>query len=77
MTTQVSVRLPDELVEFVDGLVKRGTATSRAAVITRLLAREQRRQRALLDLDIIRRAPDHDLDGLAKWQAHHSPPIDD
>ena len=43
MSKQIAVRLPDHLVEFVDGLVTDGEAKSRAAVVTRALERERRR----------------------------------
>lgn len=76
MTTQIAIRLPDELVEFVDSMVRRGVATGRAALIARLLDRERRRDRALQDLEIIKRVPDPEIDGLATWQAEHIPPID-
>ena len=76
MTTQIAVRLPDELVEFVDGMVRRGVATSRAALIARLLDRERRRNRALQDLEIIKRTPDPEMDAVATWQGAHIPPID-
>lgn len=76
MTTQIAIRLPDELVEFVDSLVRRGVATSRAALIARLLDRERRRERALRDLEIVERTPDPEMDALAAWQAGHMPPVD-
>jgi Arc/MetJ-type ribon-helix-helix transcriptional regulator len=76
MTTQIAIRLPDELVEFVDTMVRRGVATSRAALIARLLDRERRRERALQDLEIIRRTPDPEMDALSTWQGEHIPPID-
>jgi Arc/MetJ-type ribon-helix-helix transcriptional regulator len=77
MTTQIAVRLPDELVKFVDGMVSRGVVSSRAAFITRLLERERRREQALEDLEIIKRAgPDPELNDLAKWQAENFPEID-
>ena len=37
MTTQIAVRLPDEIVEFLDQLVAQGDAKSRAAAVTRAL----------------------------------------
>ena len=76
MTMQIAIRLPDELVEFVDQMVSTGAATSRAALIARLVERERRRQRALQDLEIIRSRPDPDLDALVAWQAEHLPAID-
>jgi metal-responsive CopG/Arc/MetJ family transcriptional regulator len=37
MSTQIAVRLPEELVEYVDSLVREG-AGSRATVVARALA---------------------------------------
>ncbi len=76
MTTQITIRLPDELIEFVDSMVRRGVAPSRAALIARLLDRERRRDRALQDLEIIKRTPDPEMDALVTWQGEHIPPID-
>jgi Arc/MetJ-type ribon-helix-helix transcriptional regulator len=77
MTTQIAIRLPDELVEFVDSMVRRGVVTSRAAFIARLLEREHRREQALEDVEIIKRVgPDPELNAIAKWQAENFPEID-
>lgn len=35
MSKQIAVRLPDDLVDFVDEIVDSGTERSRAAVVTR------------------------------------------
>jgi len=43
MSKQIAVRLPDELVDFVDEVVHAGAQPSRAAVVTRALERERRR----------------------------------
>lgn len=43
MTTQIAVRLPDAVVEFVDAQVRAGEARSRAAFVTSALEREMRR----------------------------------
>jgi antitoxin MazE3 len=76
MTTQIAVRIPDELVEFIDALVRRGDAPSRAAVVSQALAREQRRRTAQRDADILAGEPaDADMDGLAAFAA--STPLDD
>lgn len=56
MTTQIAVRLPDELVRYVDAQVADGAASSRADLIARVLAREERRQRALADIERMRKA---------------------
>jgi Arc/MetJ-type ribon-helix-helix transcriptional regulator len=68
MSTQIAVRLSDELVAFVDGQVQSGSATSRAAVVAHALERERRRLAAERDAAIYSAgsAPD-DLDDLATW----------
>ena len=70
MTTQIAVRLPDELVAFVDALVKDGEAPSRAAVVSRALERERRRKVAEHDAAILAATqPATDLDDLAAYAA--------
>lgn len=70
MTMQIAVRLPDEMVEFLDRLVAEGQAPSRAAVVEQALAREIRRRIAGRDAGILAAAgPDQDLDGLADHAA--------
>ena len=76
MTTQIAVRLPDELVEMVDRWVRSGRARSRADVVARALEREARRELAERDAAILAASgPDRDLDGLARYAA--SVPMDD
>ncbi|MEX0658226.1 MAG: ribbon-helix-helix domain-containing protein [Egibacteraceae bacterium] len=68
MTTQITVRLPDDLVDFIDRLVTDGQASSRAVVVAQALARARRRERAARDAAILVRAEaDDDLDGLAEF----------
>lgn len=68
MTKQIAVRLPNELVEFIDSLVSKGKAPSRAAVVARALAHEKRRINALKDVEILSRSPvADDLDELAAF----------
>jgi len=80
MSVQITVRLPDDLVAFVDGLVADGSVTSRADAVARALSRERRRRAALADVAILRQAADTaepgpaDLDGLAEYTAAH--PLD-
>lgn len=75
MSKQIAVRLPDELVAFVDELVARGESPSRAAVVTRALKRERRRVVASRDAHIYATTPpDEDLLALAEWGARH--PLD-
>jgi Arc/MetJ-type ribon-helix-helix transcriptional regulator len=78
MTIQITVRLPDELVAFVDELVAEGVVTSRADAVTRALKREQRRQAALGDVEILRlRGGVQDLNSLAEHMAAHPVQLDD
>lgn len=66
MSKQIAVRLPDELVAFVDAIVQNGTEPSRAAVVTRALERERRRTVAARDAEILAASgPDTDLASLA------------
>ena len=74
MSTQITVRLPDELVSLVDALVDAGRARSRASVVERALEREMRRELAARDVAILQGAPDDDLDALAAWA--QSRPVD-
>ncbi|ELB91918.1 hypothetical protein [Rhodococcus opacus] len=73
MSVQIAVRLPDEIVAFVDGEVRDHRAPSRAALVLRALEREQRRQVAARDAEILSRAPGGDdpdgLDDLARHAA--------
>jgi Arc/MetJ-type ribon-helix-helix transcriptional regulator len=79
MSTQITVRLPDATVEFLDRLIADGQAPSRASVVERALAREIRREIAARDAAILAGAgakpgPDRpvdpdDLDGLADYAA--------
>ena len=59
MSTQIAVRLPDELVAYVDSLVREG-AGSRAAVVTRALTMLQREREAERDAAILEREGDYD-----------------
>jgi Arc/MetJ-type ribon-helix-helix transcriptional regulator len=68
MTKQIAVRLPEELVDFVDEQVGSGAGRSRAAVVARALERDRRRAVAARDAAILAGArPDPDLAGLAEY----------
>jgi Arc/MetJ-type ribon-helix-helix transcriptional regulator len=69
MSRQLTVRLADDLVEFIDGRVKEGAARSRAAVVARAIERERRHAIAERDVAILaRRERDGDgLGGLAEY----------
>ncbi len=67
MSKQIAVRLPDELVDFVDELVASGASRSRAAFVTQALERERRRAVAARDARILARTgSDPELAGLAE-----------
>lgn len=53
MSTQIAVRLADEIVAFIDEQVRSGKAPSRAAVVSRAIARDLRRERAEHDLIVL------------------------
>ncbi len=70
MSKQIAVRLPDDLVKFLDGQVAAGVGRSRAAVVARALERERRRVVAARDAEILARSgPDPELAGLAEHSA--------
>ncbi len=68
MSKQIAVRLSDELAEFVDQSVASGVARSRAALVTRALERERRREAAERDARILASSgPDVELSELAEY----------
>ncbi|OYO18637.1 hypothetical protein CGZ93_14540 [Enemella dayhoffiae] len=68
MTKQIAVRLPDELVAFLDESVASGKANSRAALVASALEREMRRQAAQRDVEVLKRLGSaDDLDELVNW----------
>jgi Arc/MetJ-type ribon-helix-helix transcriptional regulator len=77
VSTQIAVRLSEDLVEFIDRLVADGRASSRAAVVSQALQRERRREIAARDAEILAAtATQHDdLDSLAQHAARI--PLDD
>lgn len=76
MSRQIAVRLPDNLVEFVDEIVESGAGRSRAAVVTVALEREHRRVLAARDAEILARTgPDPELAGLAEHTAGLPSPL--
>jgi len=72
MTTQIAVRLPDDMVDFLDRSVAAGRASSRAALVAAAVEREMRLQAAQQDVELLSRvgAAD-DLDDLVAWSAAH------
>lgn len=65
MTTRIDVRLPDQLVAYVDALVE-GGADSRDSVVTRALRLYQQQLLAERDAAILEASGDYDeFEGLA------------
>lgn len=72
MSTQIAVRLPDEMVAFLDRTVATGRAASRAALVAAAVEREMRRQAADQDAQLLRRhGSADDLDDLVSWTGAH------
>lgn len=70
MTMRIAIWLPDDLVDYIDQVVERGQASSRAAVVARAVERERRREVAAHDAAILAQAEsDTDLTALAKLAA--------
>jgi len=70
MSIQITVRLPDALVQYVDELVARGEVPSRATAVAGALDRDRRRSAALRDAAILAAEPtDTDLESLAQFNA--------
>ncbi|MGI8652990.1 MAG: ribbon-helix-helix domain-containing protein [Geodermatophilaceae bacterium] len=68
MTRQIAVRLPDDLVEFIDATVGAGLASSRAAVVASAVDRELRRHIAARDAKLLAGVgSDPDLNALAEY----------
>lgn len=67
MSTQIAVRLPDHIVEFVDEQVSAGAARSRADFIWHAIRREQRRLTAERDAAIYEAIADDEFAGLAGY----------
>ena len=67
------MRLPDDLVRFIDERVECGDASGRAAVVAAALERERRRQIAERDAAILARTQEKDdFDDLAAFGARTS-----
>lgn len=73
MTTQIAVRLPDEMVRFLDQSVATGKAPSRAALVAAALEREMRLQAAQQDAQTLKKkGTADDLDELVTWSVAHA-----
>lgn len=68
VSTQIAVRLSDEMVAFLDDAVAAGEVTSRAALVASALEREMRRRLAERDARILRASGTaDDLDAVVEW----------
>jgi Arc/MetJ-type ribon-helix-helix transcriptional regulator len=78
VSTQIAIRLPDEIVAFIDDEVRGQHARSRAAVVLRALERERRRRLAERDAEILAASMSSpsDLDALASDSARTPLDID-
>lgn len=73
MTTQIAVRLPDDLVQFLDAKIAEGVSPSRAAIVAEALEAQRRRQAALEDARILEEVGTaDDLDDLVTWTAQQT-----
>lgn len=68
MSTQIAVRLPDDVVAYVDELVHDGSAPSRAEVVAQALRLYRMRLTAERDARILEETGDYDdFDGLTSF----------
>jgi antitoxin MazE3 len=68
MSKQLTIRLADDLVDFIDQRVKNGKGSSRASVVAAAIDRERRRAIAERDVAILTRAATgDDFDDLAAY----------
>ncbi len=77
MTTQITVRLPDDAVAFIDAQVALGAAPSRAALVARAVERERRALIAERDAAIYAATGDDaDLGAFTSAAASSTPNLD-
>lgn len=77
MTIQVTVRLPDDLVAYMDGEVEHSRAHSRATVVAQALDLARRRAAAERDALIYAETEDADMAALVDHVATHPVALDD
>lgn len=78
MTIQITVRLPDENVAWLDAEVAAGRFGSRTEGLAKLLTKAQRRQEDDADMLKVLANPDPDGDSRLEWmRTREYPPIDD
>ena len=67
MTIQIAVRVPDELISFIDDAVAEGSARSRTDFVVSAIEAHMRRLLAERDAQILREQPEDELDDLVDW----------
>lgn len=73
-SVRIAVRLPDEVVAFIDAQVSSGAATSRADFIGRAIKREQRRLAAEHDVQILIEQPYDEFEAMHEFISLRSHP---
>jgi Arc/MetJ-type ribon-helix-helix transcriptional regulator len=77
MSTQIAVRLPDEMVAELDALIASGQVPSRASVVEAALRRELRQYAYAREAELLAGGSgDADLEALHRWVAGNRPPVD-
>ena len=77
MSTQIAVRLPDDLMEFVDEQVADGKAASRADAVKAALKLARRRRANEHDAYIYATTPpDPEIEAFNEWANRHRPPLE-
>lgn len=77
MSTQIAVRLPDELVTYLDEIARSEPGSSRAAVIRAALERDRRVRQAERDVRILVETGDYeDFEGLNDYARRNPTPLD-
>lgn len=78
MSTQIAVRLPDDLVAELDSIVSSGQEPSRASIVEQALRRELRRRAWLKEVEVLTAhgSTYEDLDGLDDYLRRFLEPLD-
>jgi Arc/MetJ-type ribon-helix-helix transcriptional regulator len=77
MTIQITVRLPEENVAWLDAQVAAGRYPTRTAALSRLLTKAQRRLEDEADLLKALANPDPDMEAMLDWSAKNQAFSDD
>lgn len=73
MSIQIAMRLPPDVVEYLDRAVAEGRTRSRAALVSAALVRQMRFDTAVADATLLREhGPEDDLDDLVDWTTSHA-----